>query len=615
MRLYSGTSLQFIQDALNNQIADKLKTAFEDYYGRRVSPGEMTSWTNSLQFLKNLIESNSLNDNMVVLEYELPYANQRIDCLLFGKDAEKNEQVVLLELKQWSKVDDCEIEGNVITFVGGANRMVSHPSFQVAGYHAHLKDFLEIFEEKPPVSISSCAYLHNYAVKENDVLFSTKFQSILKEFPAFTKNDFQKLGDYLKTRLSRGEGMDVFNRFVNSRIRPSKKLIEHAHHMIQGQSVFHLIDEQIEANNTIIDRAKKCAKLKKKSVILVRGGPGTGKSVIALNAMAELLSKGITVFHATGSSAFTKTLRKIVGVRLSKLFKFFSSFVEAKENEIDVLVCDEAHRIRKTSSSWYQRATSGLPQIDELMRTAKVCIFFIDDHQIVRPAEVGSTQMIKEAAEKWGAELFEFELTTQFRCSGSDGYLNWTDNTLQVRDTANRMLAKKERMEFKIFDSPQKLYEEIKKKNTEKPNSARLVAGFCWPWSKPNPDGTLKNDVVIGDFKMPWEKKDEFWKWATDPSGMEQVGTVYTAQGFEFDYIGIIFGNDIVYDAANKTWVGKPENSADSMVKREKDKFLNNVKNTYRVLMTRGMKGCYVYFMDKGTEEFFKSRIEEFNSK
>ena len=86
----------------------------------------------------------------------------------------------------------------------------------------------------------------------------------------------------------------------------------------------------------------------------------------------------------------------------------------------------------------------------------------------------------------------------------------------------------------------------IRKRNAEKRNSARIVAGFCWPWSPPNHDGSLVPDVWVGDFALPWENKDTFWKWATDDSGMEQVGTVYTAQGFEFDYIGVIFGPDLV---------------------------------------------------------------------
>jgi hypothetical protein len=245
------------------------------------------------------------------------------------------------------------------------------------------------------------------------------------------------------------------------------------------------------------------------------------------------------------------------------------------------------------------------------MKAARTAIFFIDDYQIVRPTEIGSTKLLLDAAQKFNADVYDFDLKTQFRCSGSNGYINWIDNTLNIRETANPFLSKTERMEFKIFDSPKALYEAIKAKNIEKANSARVAAGYCWQWNDPLPDGNLPKDVVIGDFKMPWEDKKNFWKWATEDEGMEQVGTVYTAQGFEFDYIGVIFANDIVYDPEKKDWAGKPENSSDPLVKKAKDDYLKYIKNIYRVLLTRGMKGCYVYFMDKNTEEFFKSRIKQ----
>ena len=378
------------------------------------------------------------------------------------------------------------------------------------------------------------------------------------------------------------------------------------------------------ANNTILDRAKKCSKLKRKSIIIINGGPGTGKSVIALNVLAELASRGQKVFHSTGSKSFTETLKKIVGSQASNLFMYFNNFSDKKveENAIDVLVCDEAHRIRSSSNHRFtpKHMRSDIPQVDQLIRAAKVSIFFIDDYQIVRPGEIGSSKLIKDSADKYNAELFEFELKTQFRCSGSDGFLNWIDNILDIRKTANKILTKKEKMDFRIFDSPHELYNEIKKKNKEKANSARLVAGFCWPWSDPNPDGTLVKDVVIGDFKISWEGKEgkklakgipPWYRWAHDPNGVNQCGCIYTIQGFEFDYVGVIFGNDIIYDKDRKEWRGKPENSNDPVVKKGKNQYVDYIKHIYRVLLTRGMKGCYVYFVDKQTEDFFKSRIEK----
>lgn len=619
MKLYTGSSEQFIQDILENKLADKLKTAYESYYYRFASPQELVSWTNSLQFVKNIIEYSSLKDNMLVVEYELPYSNRRIDCLLFGKGPDASPNAVIMELKQWSKVENCDLENEVLTFTGGANRFEAHPSFQAQGYYSYLKDFVEVFGNNT-INLSAISYCHNYS-RASDVMFGPKFQSIMKDFPLFAKEDVPELARYLKARLSAGDGLEIFNRFSSSPVGPTKKLLEHTSKMIKGQKVFNLLEDQLAAYYAILDRAKKASKLKDKCVIIVRGGPGTGKSVIALNVIAELLSKGQAVFHATGSAAFTSTLRKIVGNRAASMFKYFISFTNAKENSIDVLVCDEAHRIRAKSVSRFtpKAERTDKPQVDELIEAAKVSVFFIDDYQVVRPYEQGSTEMIRASAKKHAAEVFEFELKTQFRCSGSDGYLNWLDNALGIRETANRMLTKNEKMDFEIFDSPHALYEAIKRKNEEKPNSARMAAGFCWPWSNPKSDGTLVEDVVIGDFRMTWEAKNDMKVapgippaklWAYDPQGVSQMGSIYTIQGFEFDYVGVVFGDDLSWDAKTRTWVGKPENSSDAAVKRDKENFVRYVKNAYRVLLTRGMIGCYVYFINKDTEGYFRSLIQ-----
>jgi uncharacterized protein len=618
LKLYTGTSEKFIQDILENKLADKLEAAFESYYYHAPRPQEVAAWTNSLQFVKNVIEYGSLRDDMVVVEYEMPYSNSRIDCLFFGKGPDGAQNAVIMELKQWSKVEPCDVENSVLTFTGGANRFEAHPSFQARGYYSYMKDYVEVFASNG-INLSAVSYCHNYS-RAADAMFGPKFQPIIRDFPLFAKEDISELAAYLRARLSSRQGLEVFNRFSSSRLGPTKKLLDHTSKMIKGQKVFNLIEDQLAAYYAILDRAKKASKLKNKCVIIVRGGPGTGKSVIALNVIAELLSKGQVVFHATGSAAFTSTLKKIVGSRAASMFKYFISFTKAEPNSVDVLVCDEAHRIRAKSMSRFtpKAERTDKPQVDELVEAAKVSVFFIDDYQVVRPYEQGSTDLIRATAKKFNAELFEFELKTQFRCSGSDGYLNWLDNALGVRETANRMLTEKEKMEFRIFDTPQTLYEAIKKKNEVNPNSARMAAGFCWPWSNPNPDGSLVEDVVIGDFRMTWEAKNdmkvapgipEARLWAYDPNGVNQMGSIYTIQGFEFDYVGVIFGDDLAWDTNTRTWVGKPENSADAAVKRDKANFARYAKNAYRVLLTRGMMGCYVYFVNKDTEKYFRSLI------
>jgi hypothetical protein len=615
MRLYEGSVRQFREDVILSQLADKLTDAYRQYYHRGVSPGEAGAWQQSFNFLKNSFEVAGLEDNQIIIEYELPYSSRRIDVLLFGRSRKGDDGVVLVELKQWSNdgVADAESEGNVRVRFKSGMREVAHPSLQVEGYHYDLKDFLNVFQDDPAPDLSSCAFCHNYArLKEPRVLFAEKFGSNLDKFPIFAKEDIKALGEYLQERIASGAGLEVFNRFIRSTIRPSKKLLDHTRQMVNERQIFTLIDDQIAACNAIMHKAKELVASDKKSVVIVKGGPGTGKSVIALEVMGQLLRLKRSVVHATGSSAFTNTLRKIVGTRARGLFRFFNSFMTMPENSFDVLIADEAHRIRETSNDRYTKKEkrSKVPQVDELMRVARLGVYFIDEMQIVRPNEVGSIDLIRGAAVKAGVrkeDVVEFELLTQFRCSGSDAYLQWLDNALGIRPSEFPRFD--ERMEFRIFDSPTAMMEQVRARNRERKNSARIAAGFCWPWSNPRPDGTLVNDVVIGDFQMPWEKKDAFWRWATDDSGMEQVGTVYTAQGFEYDYMAVIFGNDLVYDASAGSWKPVPEKSHDTQVRRNNPKLKEHLSSVYRVLLSRAHKGVYVYFMDKGTEVYFREQL------
>jgi DUF2075 family protein len=618
MRLYEATIQQFKEDVIYNKIADKIAEKFKEYYNRKAPKSEFRAWNNSLPKIKEVLDIANLLENRIIIEYELPFQkNSRIDVILFGRDEMGEDNIVIIELKQWSNdsVEDSEDEGNVVVDFGLFKKPQSHPSLQVEGYYWHLKDYMTIFDEDRAVLLSACVYCHNYSKGTNEVLYLPKFDKDIRKYPIFSKQDMIDLGNYLKEKLSKDKGLEVIERFNLSILKPSPKLLDHTGNMINKQQIFHLIEEQQTAYNTIMSKAKKIANTKEKAVIIVKGGPGTGKSVIALEIMGELLRSGKNVVHATGSSAFTNTLRKILGVRSAKQFQFFNSFMEKNENEIDVLICDEAHRIRKTSSGRF-KGKSDIPQIDELIKASKLSVFFIDEKQIVRPNEIGSVNLIKESALKFDAKVYETEeLKTQFRCGGSAKYLDLIEKTLEMEEEEKEIgfIEEDNKMEFKIVKSPNELKRIIDEKNNEKKNCARIVAGYCWTWSKPNRDGSLVKDVKIGDFEMPWEKKDQFWKWATDDSGMEQVGTVYTAQGFEFDYIGVIFGNDLVYDPNKKQWIAKPENSCDSQVKSNNTKLAEHLKHIYRVLLSRAHRGVYIYFVDKNTENFFRSKIEQYS--
>lgn len=621
MQLYSGSSTQFIEDAVQNGIAGKLKHAFEAAYRYAPSENEVRAWHNSLSRLKDIFQRATLTDHGVLLEYQLPLSSKRLDCMITGRNG-RSDAAVVVELKQWDGCEPCEGDNEVITWLGGAKRCALHPCAQAGQYAAYLRDCHTVFHEENAVALDACSYLHNYRPREDDPLLAAKFRARLKQTPLFCATDVDAICRHLTARVGQGDGLKVLARVTSSRHRPSKKLLDHVSSMIRREPAYVLLDEQLVSFDRVLAAAERGLRDARKRVILIQGGPGSGKSVVALNLIAALSAKGVNTLHATGSRAFTGTLWKILGTRSQAQFKYFNSFATATENEIDVLVLDEAHRIRKSSVSRFTPAAarSGLPQVDELIKAAKVAVFFIDDLQGIKPDEVGSAALIREAASRSGCSLEEHRLEAQFRCAGSDGFVNWIDNTLGLRKTANTLWQGDPRFDFRILGSPEQVEAEIRKRVAEGA-TGRMTAGFCWPWSKRlDQDGQLIRDVRLGRYERAWNARPEMTRlppgvpkstvWAYDPRGLDQVGCIYTAQGFEFDYAGVIFGKDLVYDWEAGDWSGRPESSHDNQVRRGRAAFLEHVKRTYRVLLSRGMKGCFVYFEDPGTRRFFESRME-----
>jgi len=631
--IYDAPQKQFVRDVLLNKFADILQENFSKSYGRKAGEPEFNSWVDTGKVIKNLIELGCLENVYISFEYQIPYTQKRIDCLLFGKNKHGKGIVIHIEMKQWTKVEALDCEGNFVeTYTGGDIRRVAHPSQQVQGYNNYLLGFVEIFEENE-VNLFGCAYCPNYNKEEGNGLFDIKYKHVLDKYPIYAKNDIEKLAKRLKELLGQEDGFDIFNKFMESPIRPSRKLLDNASTVIKKESDFNLLDDQIYARNAIVDKIKKAETNNEKSVVIVKGGPGTGKTVIALHILAEFAGhndKKYKIFFSSRSKPLIEAIKykmergqKVGEINAKMLFTNLEPYTPTKvgENELDILIVDEAHRIGEKSGHRFTKKEhrTTVPQVEQLIRCAKTSIFFIDDKQTIRGAEVGNTKLIKKTGELVGRNIEEVELTSQFRCNGSDNYLDWLEHVLGY--TAEKKILKKEdNFDFQIIDSPNKLYEIIKEKNTLKKMSARLVAGYCWTWSnKLNAEGNLVKDVKIGDFEMPWETHGDitppegyvkWYEWAYKPEGIKQIGCIYTAQGFEFDYIGVIVGADLKYDEKNDCLIANREGSKDPMLKKSRERFDEYVKNIYRVLMSRGMKGCYVYFVDKEVEKFFKSRMK-----
>ncbi|WP_454804808.1 DNA/RNA helicase domain-containing protein [Paraburkholderia fungorum] len=478
------------------------------------------------------------------------------------------------------------------------------------------------YADETPIEVTACAYLHNYHSHPADPLRAPKFSTLLEIAPTFSADDIDEFVKFLVDRVGGGDGLEVLRRMEESRYRPSKKLMDYVASVIKNNPEYTLLDKQQVAFDAVMTAARRGVHDRQKQIIIIKGGPGTGKSVLAINLVASLLSNHYSTHYVTGSKAFTETLRKIIGPRGQELFTYTNGYVDAQADSVDVLVTDEAHRIRDVSSNRFTPANkkSGLKQLEEFIAAARVSVFFIDDHQVLRPGEIGSVAYIREYAEKHKCAVYESELETQFRCNGSDAFVRWINTMLGIDDRPRFEWNDHDAFDFKIFQSPEALENAIEDK-VQAGATGRLAAGFCWPWSDPNKDGTLRADVVLGNFSRPWNARPDSGRlaagipksslWAYHPNGINQVGCVYTAQGFEFDYAGIIFGQGLRFDPPQDAWVGDKTKSHDSTVKKSKDDFTRLVKNTYRVLLSRGMKGCYVCFADAETEAYFRSHVAE----
>ena len=622
--LYWGTTSAFVEHTKQNEIATKLTNAFFDAFGWNPPESEIRSWRNSLKALSNAIELGGFLDHGLLLEYQLPMTSKRLDAMITGHDRDGRPAAVIVELKQWSDdVQPSRVEEMVTVRYGAGQKEQLHPSAQVGQYRQYLADAHETFHEGN-VLLRACAYLHDFAHDDQSELLSPRHANILALYPLFAGDRLTDLISFLDNHLGDGKGLGVLRSVREGQYRPHKKLLDHTAAMIKGEPAYVLLDEQQVVFKSILAKVAEARDLNSKAVFVIRGGPGTGKSVIALNLVAELATNGYSVHHATGSAAFTNTVRRRVGSRASSLFNFFNSYLNAEDNTLDVLICDEAHRIRKHSWDRYRKKNAidpDRPQIDELLAVARVGVFFIDDLQAVKKDEIGSSAEIERLAGERGAEVHEFQLDAQFRCGGSDEFVRWIESTLALRRTATALWTGDDNFVMDIVDSPQEL-ETLIRQREEEGHTARLMAGYCWPWSsKPREDGTLLPDVQIGDWQRPWNARPDATRlapgipkshyWASEPGGIDQIGCIYTAQGFEVDYAGVIFGNDLVY-RPRRGWIGRKEFSHDNGLKRgaSDEEFLQLVKNTYRVLLSRGLKGCYIYFVDEQTRNFVESRID-----
>jgi len=606
MIVFSCLKKEFIEYIEKGNISNKVYDAYKEKMGKKTRFSMIKSWANSLPFLKDVIEV--MPDNMgITIEYNINLTSKSVDVILSGYDIYFKPVLILIELKQWDYVNlVANMDAMVKTKIGGKEKITTHPAYQVLSYMNLLKNY-NIYVDKMSANIIPIVYLHNYLLTSEDNLYNKKFKPYYNHVLMFGKNDLDEIRYVVENNIIFGDNLEVINMIDMSLVKPTKKLVNVINNMINDKKEFTLLDEQKVILESISKSMTESFLNNDKVVIIVKGGPGTGKSVLALNLLGEFLKKGFIGSYVSKNMAPREVYKSFLTMfNVNELFKSSGSFFKDKANKYDFLIVDEAHRLQEKSGI---HGNIGENQIKEIINSAKMSVFFVDDKQAITLKDIGSVKNIEMFANKMEAKVFYYELLSQFRCNGSNNYLDFIEGILYNK--RNKGLVN---FDFKVIDSPLELHKLIISKNTN--NNARLVAGFCWKRDGKNADNQDYHDIVIDDFSMSWNLKHGE-AFAIRENAINEIGCVYNVQGLEFDYIGVIIGLDLKYrngkvvtDYKERASTEKSLYGLYKKIKEDKDYYEmladNIIRNTYRVLLTRGIKGCYVFAQDKDLQNYLK---------
>lgn len=593
--------------------------------GIGVSASQDTAFTNSLTQLSNIFGQGKINqDYYCAIEYVIFSSHKkRIDFMLSGLDKNNRENVIILELKQWSNesVKLLPYSDNLEALVS-KNRVeeVIHPSAQALTYKNLFNNYYTVVEEDP-IIIHCGSFLHNYLDLPGCAIKDSRFGSTLKISPIFLKTDNQRLRDYVTFYLQKPDDGKIFKRLDGSDLKPTYQLKSSVNSLILNNNKLSLFDSQLVAYNAIIAKVKESIIYRKKTVFIIEGGPGTGKSLIALKILGTVIKElDCTAYYATHNSSvrylFQHNISNDESSALHELLAWSGEWVRSDrpDNSFDCVVVDEAHRLQTSVQG--ARGT-GLSIIDEIIKSSYVSVFFIDEGQFVTSRDAGTIDKIKKIASDNKADVImkdEFKLETQFRCNGSDGYIAFLDYVLN--GVTPEFGKYKCNYDLHFVKTGQELYNDIFSLKMSGEN-ARFVAGYAYNWSED------KNHPDVTPLNMPWNRDTKTW--ATREDGFNEVGCIFSAQGVEFDYVGVIIGKDLVLNrVTNKVEpdvFGHAETDHTYMPAKFKKTDSNICKankfivNAYKVLLTRGIKGCYIYCEDDDLRNYLEKEWTDFKKK
>lgn len=646
--LYFAPLTDFLIAVETRVLVPELTERMMELGDRPPSEAELVSWSASLPALADVLADPIFATSEIFVELFMPLNGRRCDALLSGHSP-AGPSAVIVELKQWSFVTKSHLSEHV--FAG--NRNVLHPAVQVRDYVETLRHFHSAFTRphrakgKPaPIALSGAAYLHELDPRGDKAELRTSdlYGELVHEFPLFYAREHRQFSRWLAERLIPGPGHPVAERIRNGRPLPSPKLLDRVVECIKGQRDWRLLDEQKTAYFAIRHAVQTAKDQAEKRVFVVRGGPGTGKSVLAIQLLADAARQHWAVAHATGSKAFQTVLqgrtqafsrdlmKKLHNVRTKKALpvgELFTTFAELAKlgsrepDRLDLAICDEAHRLWEFRRQKYPNGKiewlSEVSMIDEVIAASRVTVFFLDDNQSVRAGEIGNSSLILERAKALEIAYEVHQLDAQFRCAGSTSYIHWVEGVLDFRAGLDHEWQLDDVYTARIWDEMPAM-DAYLRRQAASGHRCRLLAGYCWRWSKLDGLGQQPYDLVddrFGDWQGAWIHKTgkdrkpldhQYYKWATDDDAYEQVGSIYSVQGFEFDDIGVIWGEDLVW--RRDRWVAQLGNNKDGAFKKELRNSgdpVEKLRNVYRVLLTRGMRSTHLFILDEETREHVRA--------
>ena len=620
MIVYNANKQTFVQDVRSGVIATKILNLIREKGLNAGQDREFASWHNSMKFMRDIVDDSEIDDDVqIAIEYNIPQTSKRVDFIIVGADEKDRENIVIVELKQWSKAEvvDDDMHFSVRTYVANDKRIVCHPSYQAYSYSRFLNNYSQAIHDRN-IHLIPCAYLHNYLPAYKSALSAEIYKEWYTTAPFFIMDEVQQFNEFVKEFVTKKSAHgDLLYQIENGRIRPTKSLQDALAMMVRGTPVFDLLDEQAVCYDMCIRTMLQCLKDQKKRTILVQGGPGTGKSVLAVNLLMHFITSACNAAYVTKNSAPRQAFLSILSqnkaeniAEISQLFRSPFGLASVPANSYDCLIVDEAHRlVKKMYGDW-----NGENQVKECINASLLTVFLLDEDQAVTTKDIGSVQEISKWCEELGSTIImreETKLTSQFRCNGSDAYIQFIDNLLQRKEESIAVPLSELNYDFRLFDDASQMRDALREKNAIN-NKARMVAGYCYDWNVKNRRGDVDIELP-GGFQAKWNlANDKIW--AINPRSFEEVGCIHTAQGLEFDYVGVLIGKDLTYDKSsgrivtNKSAISTDDKSSGIRGASEEDA-RRLILNTYKTLLTRGQKGCYVYCEDEALREYFKKML------